>query len=195
MPISQDEARESLAQIEEASRRARKMIAYAGTDVIFMLWGAIWIAGYLCTHVAPGAAGWAWLILVAGGIAGTLVVSVRSSPVKGPLGIRIGFFWFLLFLYVDFWILLLWPFIKVNGQEEGELLAKHFGAIAATVPMFAYVIMGLWLDHFMLWIGIAVTLLTAAGLFLFPAWFWLWMAITGGGTLLGTGLFIRNRWR
>jgi hypothetical protein len=69
------------------------------------------------------------------------------------------------------------------------------GAIGATVPMFAYVVMGLWLDHFMIWIGLAITGLTVLGLFLAPAWFWIWMAVMGGGSLVSTGFLIRNRWR
>jgi hypothetical protein len=71
----------------------------------------------------------------------------------------------------------------------------HFGAIQATIPMFAYVVMGLWLDHFILWIGLAVTALTLVGLFFLQPYFWLWMAVTGGGMLLGTGLYIRYQWK
>jgi hypothetical protein len=47
----------------------------------------------------------------------------------------------------------------------------------------------------MIWIGLAVTGLAVLGLFLVPNWFWIWMAVMGGGTLVGTGLLVRNRWR
>jgi hypothetical protein len=61
--------------------------------------------------------------------------------------------------------------------------------------MFAYVVTGLWLEHFMVWLGLVVTALTVIGLFLLPSYFYIWMAVVGGGTLAGTGLFIRNRWK
>ena len=116
-------------------------------------------------------------------------------PVKSPLGRRIGWFWFLLFGYVYLWIALLWPFVRVEGHEQSQMFWRHMGAIFATVPMFAYVVVGLLLDHLMFWIGLAVTALTIVGLLLIGPYFWLWMAAAGGGTLIGTGVIIRNRWR
>ena len=205
MEISQQEARESLGQVEQAVQRTRKMLAYGGADTLFIVWGVIWVLGFLGNHfspivklgnyVGPVFAQWLWIILIAAGIVISVVVEKRRMPVKSPLGKRIGWFWGLLYVYVSLWIGLCHPFMKVQGHAQSMMLYRHFGAIAATVPMFAYVVMGLWLDHFMIWIGLAVTALTLLGLFLLPAYFWLWMAITGGGTLMGTGIFIRNRWR
>jgi hypothetical protein len=43
--------------------------------------------------------------------------------------------------------------------------------------------------------GLIVTALTIAGFFLLPAWFYLWMAIASGGSLILSGLFIRKFWR
>jgi hypothetical protein len=48
----------------------------------------------------------------------------------------------------------------------------------------------------MIWVGLAVTGLIVAGLYLIPLpHYWLYLAVTGGGTLIGTGLFVRRRWR
>lgn len=195
MDVSKEEAQKSLGQIQDTVQRTKKMVAYAGVDTIFIVWGVIWVLGYLSTHFLPLLCLWIWLVLVAAGFIISVIVGRRSMPVRSPAGKRIAWFWLLLFFYVSLWIALLFPFIKVRGHEQSQMFWRHMGAILATVPMFAYVVMGLWLAHFMIWIGLAVTALTFLGLFVIQPYFWLWMAAAGGGTLIGTGLFIRNRWR
>ena len=195
MDIPQSEARESLSQIDDTVEQTKRMVAYAGGDVLFVVWGVIWVLGYLSSQFLPLVTGWVWLVLVATGIITSVVVSKRHMPVKSPLDKRIAWFWWLLFGYVGLWFVLLSPFIEVHGHEQSQMFWKHYGALVATVPMFAYVVTGLWLDHFMIWIGLAVTALTVLGLLLLQPYFFLWMAITGGGTLLVTGLVIRKRWR
>lgn len=203
MDISQEEARQSLGQIEETARRARQMVAYAGGDALFVVWGVIWFIGFIATHVmdvtlahtrADIFIGAVWTVLVATGIIIGIVVDRRRMPTRSPVGWRIGVVFWLLYLYVDIWLALLFPFVRVE-PGQWDMFWKHLGAIASTVPMFAYVIMGLWLDLYMLWIGLIVTALTLAGLYFLQPWFWLWMASAGGGTLIGTGLLVRNRWK
>ena len=57
MDVSQEEARESLGQIDDVVARTKKMAAYAGADTIFVVWGVIWVLGYLNTHFLPVVAG------------------------------------------------------------------------------------------------------------------------------------------
>lgn len=225
MEISKQEAQESLGQIEDSASRMRKLIA-SGGDTLYILWGILWIIGFMGTQglesmgcqawfirflgshgvasaehrsmVVGNLTGGLWFLLVAGGIIASLVISRRRTPVRNPrLGKRIGLFWFFLYAYLNLWIYWMQPFfsIKINGAAESALFWRHYGAVAATIPMFAYVVTGLWLDHLMIWIGLGITALTFLGLQCFPQWFWIWMAVMGGGTLIGTGLIIRNRWR
>ncbi len=203
MNVSQDEARETLDQIEDVRQRTKKMVACAGGDICFIVWGVIWFIGFLSTHLfgyaritwSGIAIGSIWLVLVATGIVVSIIVEKRRAAVKSTIGKRVGVFWWLLYAYVYLWIGLLFPFIEVHGHAESVMFWNRFGAIAATVPMFAYVVTGLWLEHFMVWLGLAVTALTILGLFLLQPYFYIWMAVVGGGTLAGTGLFIRNRWK
>jgi len=201
MSISPEDASASLDAIRDTAERTKKMVAYAGADTLFIVWGLIWLVGWTASHFQDewtGSAPWIvaalWLVLVATGTTITIIVC-RRPAVRSPVDKRI--FWFCLFLllYAGLWMGLLFPFIKVRGVEESTMFWTHLWAIVATVPLFAYVVMGLWLEHFMIWIGLAVTATTVAGLFLLQPVFGLWMAATGGGTLLATGLLIRNRWR
>ena len=72
---------------------------------------------------------------------------------------------------------------------------RKISAYWATVPMFAYIIMGLWLDRFFLVLGTLVTLATLAGYYFITDYFFLWMAVVGGGSLVAGGVFIRKNWK
>jgi hypothetical protein len=57
--------------------------------------------------------------------------------------------------------------------------------------MQIYILAGLWFDICLLWTGILVTVFLLAGLWFFaPIFYWLF-AIFGGGTLIGTGFYLR----
>jgi hypothetical protein len=207
MDISKQEAQGSLDQIQAAVSQTRKRIAAGSTAPLLILWGAIWFVAYLGTYltylfnfepyclrlthrVSIGihiAAGLCWMVLVPIGIAASWIIGVRRAPVKSPHNKRFGFSGLILFVYAGVWLALLWPW---NDYQ--------ISAFLASIPMFAYVMMGLWwADRVLLWLGIVVTLLIIVGFFLFhfqPA-FWLWMAVLGGGALAGTGLYIRKAWR
>jgi hypothetical protein len=194
MSISQEEARESLSQVADATERTRKLVAYASVDKHFIVWGIVWLLGFGTSQFLPFFGMWVWLGLVVAGLAASARIGV-NEPVRSPIGKRIGLFWLFLLAYACLWVWLLSPFISVEGQEQSLALWRHVTTIGVTVPMFAYVVLGLWLGRFMIWVGLAVTALAILGLFLVPGYFYLWLAAVGGGTLVGTGLFIHNRWR
>jgi hypothetical protein len=61
--------------------------------------------------------------------------------------------------------------------------------------MLCYVIAGIWFDLYLLWLGLIIAALILVGLFVFSAFFWLWIAVFGGGTLILTGVYVRYFWR
>ena len=100
--------------------------------------------------------------------------------------LRTVLFWPLVFVYACVWLNIVKP---NNGLEVNAFLV--------TVIMFAYVVMGLWFDSWIMTaLGLVVTAFTLVGFFLVPtANYCLWMAVTAGGSLLGTGLFMKLWWR
>jgi hypothetical protein len=75
------------------------------------------------------------------------------------------------------------------------MLDHKLTAYFSIVPMFAFVLFGLWIGRFLVWIGLVVTALILLGYYFLPGYFYLWMAMTGGGTLLLSGIFIRKFWK
>ena len=205
MEMTRQEAQDSLDQIRDVVNQTRRKIAAGSTAPALIIWGAIWFIAYIGTYLSYffksqfyriqltdhisidiHIAGLCWMLLIPIGVAATWFIAVRKSPTKSRHNKRWALCWFMLFIYADIWLALLWPWNEYQ-----------ISAFLASVPMFAYIVMGIWADRVLLWVGVAVTLLILFGFFtlhLQPV-FWLWMAVLGGGTLAGTGLYIRVRWR
>lgn len=184
--ITPGEARQALAAVRAVQDRARRSLSLAGGGEILMIWGLVWLVGYLANYVTSyPLAGRIWVAVDAIGLVATLVVVGRSQGrFADPLGPRIGALWLSLVVFAFLW---LWAAAPLDGTQIGFL--------AATFAMFGYVVMGLWLDLVFLAVGLGVTAIAAAGFVWFRADFDLWMALLGGGTLLGSGLYVRRRWR
>jgi MFS family permease len=192
MNVTNDDAVQSLAQVEQTIVRTRKAVAAAYTSPLLILWGLLWVAAYTTTHFYPKYAGVIFGVMAGVGLLGSFLVwprVKRNLPVKGPveekMNLRVGALWGALFIYIFIWLNILAP---VNGMQ--------LNAFVCTAVMFAYVITGLWFTaYFMVWLGLAVTAVTLVGFYFLPAYYCLWMAVTAGGLLLGTGLYIHVRWR
>jgi hypothetical protein len=192
MDVSPNNARESLSLIEETATRTRRAISAGYAGNLLILWGLIWIAGFTAVHVLHERGGLAFAILDGLGIIGTILIC-RKWPIRDAVrspGTRqvargILIFWFMLLAYAILWVILLRP---ASGIQ--------LGAFLATAVMLGYVVTGLWSSsRFLVALGLIVTGLTLFGYYVIPGYFNLWMAPTGGGALMGTGLYIRIRWR
>jgi uncharacterized Tic20 family protein len=192
MNVTNDDAVQSLAQVEQTMAKTRKAVAAAYSSPLLILWGLLWVAAYTATHFYLKYAAIIFGVMAGVGLLGSFFVwprVKRKLPIKTPteekLNWRIGGLWWSLLIYVFIWLSIFSP---VNGMQ--------INAFICTAVMFAYVIMGLWFAaYFMVWLGLAVTATTLVGFYLLPSYYCLWMAFTAGGLLLGTGLYIHVRWR
>ena len=191
MDVSNEDAQVSLAAVKDTMLKTRKAVAAAYSSPLLILWGLLWVAAYTATHFYLKYADVIFGAMAGVGLLGSFFVwprVKRNLPVKEPteekLNWRIGGLWWALFIYVFIWLNLFRPF---NGMQMNVFIC--------TAVMFAYVIMGLWFAaYFMVWLGLAVTAATLVGFYLLTPYYCLWMAVTAGGALLGTGLYLRARW-
>lgn len=195
MDINVTQAREVLGNVDNVGHTVRGKLIYRGVGAILTLWGAIWIICFTTTHFAPAVAGMTWLVGDIIGLAGTVYFGFKypgkrvANNAEGKRqSRRVFWFWVLLSLYANMWIALFWPW------QLDQLMV-----FLVTVIMFAYVMMGLWLEmRFMLVLGLAVTALAVIGYFAsataLPGYLNLWLAASGGGALLGSGLYLLRRW-
>jgi hypothetical protein len=199
LPPSRDEARAALAEVGRILDQTRQAIAHGPTAPILILWGVIWLVADATTQFYPTAMQWLWLVLDIVGIGGSWWLATRHRlKVRRPGLRRVGVAWVILFIYAELWICLLlpvhWPQSAAQWQAF-EPTYRRLTAYAHTIPMFAYVVMGLWLGRFFIILGALVTALIVVGLCFIPNYFYLWLAVTGGGSLIISGVFIRTFWK
>jgi uncharacterized membrane protein len=189
MNISPSEAEQALESIQVMVSKTKKLIVNSGAYNFLILWGAIWLIGFLGNHFADGqTAAFIWLALdILGGL-GSAFLGIRlGRVVRSTSGLtsgkRIGMFWFLLFVYCALMVL-------ITSPADGKQLAM----IIILFVIVGWVAMGLLLSVASIWWALGITLLALFGYYLVPDLFFLWMAVLGGGGMIGLGLYIRSRW-
>jgi hypothetical protein len=178
--MDRNEANESLEIVRQAMVQTQNAVARAGMGYMFIIWGIVWLVGFLGSHFLGDAQGYLWLVLDVFGIVGTAVVILKSSrQVRTKHGKRIGILWLMIFMYGG---LLFW----ITGPIEGNDYLLFITILVA----LAYVIMGLWFSPPLLYIGLCITALAIVGWQLIPAYLGIWLALVGGGGLIISGIFV-----
>jgi hypothetical protein len=188
MEISRQEAQRTLDEAKNVASNTVRSVAGGFAGPTLVLWGIVMIAAYLGTYFFLKWAGQIWMVLDGVGAVGTVLICFvqfrHATPTRyqnlGLVGWRIFCFWSAIFGYMFIWLYLMKPY---SGLQ--------LNAFIVTVVMFAYVMMGLYEGaRFMLWLGLIVTALTLAGVYIIPHKFYcLWMAPVAGGALLLTGIY------
>jgi hypothetical protein len=189
MNISSSEAEEALAAIRAIMQKTRRAISASGAYIFLIVWGIIWLLGFLNSQFLPNQIAWyIWMGLsILGGILSAIIgirmnQGVRSSAPTSS-GKRIAIFWLLLFFHCIAAIAVAWP-------TDGKQLAMFI----ILFVMVGWIAMGLLLSFISAWWGLALTVLALIGYFLLPDFFYLCMAILGGGGMIALGIYIRSRW-
>jgi hypothetical protein len=192
MPLTPEEAALHLKDAETATRRSAQAYGYAKSSPHLILWGIIWMAGYLATDLTPLMAGWLWLVLIVAGSIGSSWLGWRSRPkIKTDetdhrsslvvtlkmLGLMAAILAFITAVYTLF------------GPPTGIQMA----AFPALLVGLVYVCIGLFgLGMRIAVTGAAIFVLTLGGYYLLPQYFLPWMAFVGGGALIAGGLWLRK---
>jgi hypothetical protein len=198
-PVTRQEALSALEEIDRVRDHMRRTLAAGAMAPMLILWGVIWTIGFAGEQFMPQAYR-LWLVLDLVGVAATFYLGSRpqGSAIKAPGGLRVFASWAVLFAFAALWSFLLYPSEMLHGSDVGAYgpaLERKMALLWVTVCMFGYVVMGLWLDRFLLWLGALVTIATLAGFLFEQQYFFLWAAVAGGGSLVLSGLFIRKSWR
>jgi hypothetical protein len=184
--ISPQEAGALLADVESARAAMRHAIRAHRGHFHLWIWGVAWtIMPLLAYFRGDDAARFFPFICVAGGVLSIIVGFTQQRQIRRPPNGRFAAVMITVWLFAA-----LFPFVLHVPFNPRTLYAY-----CCLVAMQTYVIAGLWTDSYLLWVGITVTALILAGVYFFPAIFWLWMAVFGGGSLVLTGFYVRHFWR
>jgi len=187
MSLSQDQAAESLKEIDRTSRRSALAYSYASASPHLILWGLIWMVGYSASDLSPNVTGHHWMALLVIGIAVGLLIGRRqrlsglSQSMPHHPGPR--------FLVTFFAIGL---FITATYAIFGHAGPRQQAAFVPLIVALIYSVMGIWKGPRFLVMGIAIAALTLGGFFFLKEHFLLWMAVVGGGALVLGGLWLKT---
>lgn len=185
MNVSPEEAQEALSTIQLTLVKTRKSYGYNGYYLI--TWGLIWFVGFLANQYLPnGPLGWIWGGLsTIGWVLSAALGIYQSRHVRSTMNSRVGFFYLALFVFAVLWFVILEP-----------LTVKQGVLFFITLILFGGIVAGVFVRSISTIIGCGgITILALIGYYLLPAYFYVWMAIFGGLTMVGIGAVIRLRWR
>ena len=189
MDLTPTEAQQALEAIQAVAKRTQRVIANSGAYAFLIIWGFVWLIGFSANHFFSGpTVGYIWMALDTLGGVLSVVMGIRFGRVirsgsGAKAGRRIGYFWLLLFLYC----LLLLVVVSPLDMKEGAMVIVLF-------VMIGWIAMGLLLSATSIWWALVITAVALLGYYLLPSYFYLWMAILGGGGMILLGFYIRNRW-
>jgi hypothetical protein len=184
MKISPSEAESSLAFIREAENQMNRAVSASGGAYQMVIWGVVMLIGYTLNQFADrlpvALVAGPWIVMSTLGNILSVMVSVRRArKFHNPYGARLGFLFvvFILFGVVGAF------FVHPSDPREINLLVY-------LLTMLWMAAMGLWVDLRLLWISLVFTTLMLFGYLALPDYFFLWLAIVGGGALIGSGLLL-----
>ena len=189
MNISPSEAEEALAAIQTMTQKTRQSIASGSAYVSLIITGVVWLIGFTATQfLTPPLIVWIWIVTsIVGSALATFIgiragkrVRIASSAVTGK---RIATFWVLLILFAA-------AIIAVAHPTDG----KQITLLVILLAMIGQMGMGLLLSFSATWWTVPVAAVALIGYFFALDWFFLWMGLLGGGTMIILGLYIRLRW-
>ncbi|MCP4535719.1 MAG: hypothetical protein GY832_01065 [Chloroflexi bacterium] len=174
---------DDLKAIRQVIDRTRQ--AAAGESGWFsVVGGMIWLFGFLGQQFLPEPlAGWAWVVVNTVGlsiIAWLMIRTARESSANPPMLRSMMLSWLALGIFD---VLFLWLF-------EMET-AYHFPLLILITMALGYVQVGLLSAYApLIVVGIAIATFVVGAFLLVQPYFFLSVALLGGGSLIGTGLWM-----
>jgi hypothetical protein len=203
-PPSPAEARATLADIDHTQAQIRSDIAQSSVAPIMIITGILWMGNltisqfgqaieqspYGLKYIAP--------IFTFGGILGLVVFKAfRRYPVMRSCNWRIPVLFLVIFGYAAILFLVAEPWSLLQHlNASDQLMLRHKMFACAFIAVFlGYVITGLWVGRFFVWLGLLMQALILLGFYFLPDYFYLWSGVTGGGAFILSGVFIRKFWK
>ena len=185
--ISTEQAAEALKEAAIAEKRSRAAYSYSLSAPYFFIWGTVWLLGYGAEalvplqHLSRSWTGWSWLGLTFVGIVACIIVGRRQALRNGRPVWRIGA------LFLIIWLYLLASFSVMHPHSEQQV-----GAYIPLLFAAVYAAIGLWLGLRYILVGAFMAAATLGAYFFLPEYFFFWMALVGGGSLILTGFWLRR---
>lgn len=182
MSPTAEEAARALREIAIIKARAAGFQDYRAESSQLLLWGSSYALGFVLTGLLPALILPIWLVIVLAGLVLGTVIARRTNPEIPGIAWRYLTLVGTIIIFCALLTVIAWPL----SREQSAMIG----------PMFVsalYVIRGVQLRPRYLLLGVALALISICGFFLFHSIFWWWMAAAFGGTLIVSGLWLRQQ--
>ncbi len=182
MGLSPQDALAALNDVEAADARARASQANRAGAPYLILWGAIWVVGYVLSGLLPPhQIGWMWLCVGLAGFAAMFLLPRRSGDGRAFRGQTVAIT-----------TVAIWAFITATYWVMQPTEGDQYLIFPPLMVGLVYALMGSIRRTRIMWVGMAVTALSVIGYaFLRPVLPFYLAAVGGGGLILG-GLWMQQ---
>jgi hypothetical protein len=185
--ISAEQAAQALKDADATARRSAEAYNYSKSAPYCFLWGIIWLLGYGAEALfPPGHPAWTWLnwwwsgLSITGAAISVAIGSTRKAR-------RPGHSWRMTTLFLIIWLFSIALFAVLHPKDSMQI-----GAFFPLLFAAIYAAIGLWMGLRYILVGVFMAAATLGAFFFLPAYFYHWMALVGGGSLLLTGYWMRQ---
>lgn len=183
MTVDRSEASAMLADVAGIERRTRELLLYARAGDYLLLWGALFVTGYIADDLVPGRfLNGFWWMLQALGLAGTVLITLRAHRRGSSSAVlwRVAATVLAITAFGTMWTRL----AHFGVREE-----IAFWPTFLSLQLFMF---GLWAGRVLVMTSLALCVLAMAGYFWAGHWFHLWMAVAVGGAMVLSGFWLRR---
>lgn len=184
--LKPDDVLDQISYLKELADQSRIKIAYGYP--YFFLWGFIWLVAYLSSIIIPHKQlGMMWLTMSSIGILATALICYRMGRQTGPFPAllkKLG--WLSLLMWVV--AVMLFPLTFRSGYNLNLINAYWPFQIGVI-----YLANSIFFDRQLAMIGCWLIFAAFISLIIPIPYFFIWLALAGGGGLLFTGYIFRKQ--
>jgi hypothetical protein len=169
-----------LKAADATERRSAEVYWYSRSAPHFFIWGVAWMIGYFGCALKSDLFDVIMPVAIWSGIAGSLIVSLTGRKSRNYNTWRIGAAFLVMWIFTYGLFAIFPPDHLKIGAYFPWLFAALYGGV------------GLWLGLRYVIAAAFLAGATLAGYFHLRDYFFLWMAIVGGGCLILTGFWLRR---
>jgi hypothetical protein len=187
--LDRDEAARALQEIQEVRGRTVTWNRYRETGPYLVLWGLVWLVANGITEFLPAFSGIGWLVMVAVGSVGSILLTSRKQRRQRRAGLTDAspytWHWGAAYAVIlAYFIAAQLVLPALNARQVSAWMSMSWG--------FIYMFAGVWRAWRLFAIGLATTLLVLFGYFELEHYYFLWIGAVGGGALIAGGLWLRR---
>lgn len=191
MNVSREEAAQALDDIGKAGERIIQLKSYHNGAPHFIVWGLVWLFANSVSQFWPEQQKLAWPVGVAVGVIASMTLGffqsrqyargTQASKKERWISSRLGATGGVMFAFI-------FCIVAIARPES----SRELNAMISVFFPFMYMACGVWVGWRLFVIGLVTAAGIVAGYVLIDDYYWLWMGVFGGGSLIAGGIWLRT---